>query len=246
MRKSYSISSLVLVVAIAIILGGCAAKGDNPGREYAPNMYHSVAYEPLSQITDETAGSLVNALDARQGEFFNSNKYNPNRMNMREPAPNTVKRNQYGFLPYRKRTVPKDSIPLITAGMMSPLDSSAAVVADGKLLYTMYCQHCHGAKGEGDGKVADKYPGVANLRGIFGYYRRPYFPRDHKRRWPDAAPWLAGERDGSLEDCPIHQDHITEIKLPRYQFQLCTNRTQFQKNASSLQPGPANGSSLWV
>jgi mono/diheme cytochrome c family protein len=29
----------------------------------------------------------------------------------------------------------------------------------------MYCQHCHGAKGEGDGKVADKYPGVANLRG---------------------------------------------------------------------------------
>jgi mono/diheme cytochrome c family protein len=165
MRKSYSISSLVLVIAIAIILGGCAAKGDNPGREYAPNMYHSVAYEPLSQITDETAGSLVNALDSRQGEFFNSNKYNPNRMNMREPAPNTVKRNQYGFLPYRKRAVPKDSIPLITAGMVSPLDSSAAVVADGKLLYTMYCQHCHGAKGEGDGKVADKYPGVANLRG---------------------------------------------------------------------------------
>jgi mono/diheme cytochrome c family protein len=165
MRKSYSISSLVLVVAIAIILGGCAAKGDNPGREYAPNMYHSVAYEPLSQITDETAGALVNSLDARQGEYFNSNKYNPNRMNMREPAPNTVKRNQYGFLPYRQKAVPKDSIPLITAGMVSPLDSAAAVVADGKLLYTMYCQHCHGAKGEGDGKVADKYPGVANLRG---------------------------------------------------------------------------------
>jgi mono/diheme cytochrome c family protein len=165
MRKSYSISSLVLVVAIAIILGGCAAKGDNPGLEYAPNMYHSVAYEPLSQITDETAGALVNSLDSRQGEFFNSNKYNPNRMNMREPAPNTVKRNQYGFLPYRKRAVPKDSIPLITAGMVSPLDSSAAVVADGKLLYTMYCQHCHGSKGEGDGKVADKYPGVANLKG---------------------------------------------------------------------------------
>jgi len=25
--------------------------------------------------------------------------------------------------------------------------------------------HCHGAKGAGDGKVADKYPGVANLTG---------------------------------------------------------------------------------
>jgi mono/diheme cytochrome c family protein len=165
MRKSYSISSLVLVVAIAIILGGCAAKGDNTGREYAPNMYHSVAYEPLSQITDETAGAIVNSLDARQGEYFNSNKYNPNRMNMREPAPNTVKRNKFGWLPYRQKAVPKDSIPFVTAGLVNPLDSSAAVVADGKLLYTMYCKHCHGDKGEGDGKVADKYPGVANLRG---------------------------------------------------------------------------------
>lgn len=165
MRKSYSISSLVLVVAIAIILGGCAAKGDSTGREYAPNMYHSVAYEPLSQITDETAGAIVNSLDARQGEYFNSNKYNPNRMNMREPAPNTVKRNKYGWLPYRQKAVPKDSIPFVTAGLVSPLDSSDAVVADGKLLYAMYCKHCHGDKGEGDGKVADKYPGVANLRG---------------------------------------------------------------------------------
>ena len=29
----------------------CGAGGDNQGVEYAPNMYHSVAYEPYSQIT---------------------------------------------------------------------------------------------------------------------------------------------------------------------------------------------------
>jgi len=49
--------------------------------------------------------------------------------------------------------------------MKNPLDSTAAIVAEGKALYTSYCQHCHGAKGEGDGKVADKYAGVANLKG---------------------------------------------------------------------------------
>ena len=157
--------SLVLILAVALILGGCAAKGDFAGREYAPNMYHSVAYEPLSQITDESAGTIVNSLDNGRGEYFNSNKYNPNRMNMREPAPNTVKRNKFGMLPYRIKAVPKDSIPIVTAGLVSPLDSSANVLADGKLLFEMYCKHCHGPKGEGDGKVADKFLGVANLKG---------------------------------------------------------------------------------
>jgi cytochrome c553 len=151
-------------MSVAVLLAGCAAKGDFAGREYAPNMYHSVAYEPLSQITDESAGTIVNSLDNGRGEYFNSNKYNPNRMNMREPAPNTVKRDRFGMLPYRIKTVPKDSIPIVTAGLVSPLDSTASL-ADGKLLFDMYCKHCHGGKGEGDGKVADKYPGVANLRG---------------------------------------------------------------------------------
>jgi hypothetical protein len=37
--------------ALAIsILAGCKAGGENQGLEYAPQMYHSVAYEPLTQI----------------------------------------------------------------------------------------------------------------------------------------------------------------------------------------------------
>src|SRR5690349_1651790 len=157
MRKINPIKNLVLALGVAIIMAGCAAKGDFAGREYAPNMYHSVAYEPLSQITDESAGTIVNSLDNGRGEYFNSNKYNPNRMNMREPAPNTVRRNKFGWLPYRQKAVPKDSIPFVTAGMVSPLDSSASIVADGKVLYESNCKHCHGPKGEGDGKVADKF-----------------------------------------------------------------------------------------
>jgi mono/diheme cytochrome c family protein len=178
MRTSFSIQNLLLGGAVAVILGGCAAKGDNPGREYAPNMYHSVAYEPLSQITDKQAGAIVNALDKREGEFYNSNQFNiyamGTHMNMRYPAPNTVRRNAYGWLPYRQKAVPKDSIPLVTANLVSPLDSSAVILTEGKLMYEAYCQHCHGAKGEGDGKVATGvkvdgvekgvYPGVANLK----------------------------------------------------------------------------------
>ena len=159
-----STKNILICTSMASLLLACAG-GDNPGREYAPNMYHSVAYEPLSQITDESAGTWVNALDNGRGEYFNSNKYNPNRMTMREPAPNTVKRNKFGWLPYRNKNVPKDSVDLVIKGISTPLDSSAVYVVEGKALYEIYCKHCHGPKGMGDGKVADKFPGVANLKG---------------------------------------------------------------------------------
>lgn len=151
----------VILIGAALLLAGCKAGGDNPGREYAANMYHSVAYEPLTQITDEDAGTWVNSLDNGRGEYFNSNKYNPNRMNMREPVANTVRRNRNGWLPYRYGI---DSLAY-AEGVKNPLDSSAAVIASGKILYDTYCDHCHGPKGLGDGKVADKVAGVANLTG---------------------------------------------------------------------------------
>lgn len=163
MVKTKVITGL-LVVAIVAVLVGCAAKGDHTGREYAPNMYHSVAYEPLSQITDPDAGTWVNSLDNGRGEFFNSNQYNPFRMNMREPAKNTVKRNDQGWLPYRQKAVPKDSVAIVSAKLKNPLDSTAAIIASGKVMFDIYCKHCHGATGMGDGKVTEKFNGVANLK----------------------------------------------------------------------------------
>lgn len=159
------VKTLLFSASAAAALVGCTAHGDNPGREFAPNMYHSVAYEPLSQITDEDAGAWANSLDNRSGEFYNSNRFNPFAMNMRTPPANTVKRNAQGWLPYRKLRVSKDSIDIIVEGLKNPLDSTTEIIATGKALYVSYCQHCHGAKGEGDGKVADKYAGVANLLG---------------------------------------------------------------------------------
>ncbi len=86
-------------------------------------------------------------------------------MNMRLPAPHTVKRNAMGWLPYRIGRVSKDSIDIVVAGLRNPLDSTKEVLEQGKVLYESYCKHCHGAKGEADGKVSDKYAGVANLKG---------------------------------------------------------------------------------
>jgi mono/diheme cytochrome c family protein len=176
------IKNLFIGSAAAAMLMGCAG-GNNPGLEYAPNMYHSVAYEPYSQILEEDAGSWLTSIDYPDGhgEYFNSNKLNQlrmnSRMNMRTPPANTVSRNKQGWLPYR---LGKDSLAFAAATLKNPLDSSAAIVGEGKILYEMYCDHCHGAKGQGDGKVAAggikimvdgeekeraTYAGVANLTG---------------------------------------------------------------------------------
>src|SRR6188768_1034669 len=103
------VKTLFVGMSAAMLLASCGAGGDNQGLEYAPNMYHSVAYEPYSQIVDEDAGRWVTSIEYPDGhaEFFNSNKYNPFRMNMRETPANTVSRNKQGWLPYR---LGKDSL----------------------------------------------------------------------------------------------------------------------------------------
>lgn len=143
------------------LLAGCKAGGDNPGLEYAPQMYHSVAYEPLTQIKDESQGSWLSTREDGKGEFFNSNVYNPHGMNMREPVENTVPRNKNGYLPYRLKAFELEQAALTK----NPVPSSDQVLADGERLYLQYCNACHGSKGMGDGKAGEVVGGVANLTG---------------------------------------------------------------------------------
>lgn len=140
-----------------VIMASCGAGKDDPGKEYAPNMYHAVPYEPLKQIKDVNAGNWVSSLENGQGEYFSSNTINPDSMNMREPVANTVPRVKGGYLPYR---VPKDSITWAAANVKNPLDSTQAIINDGKELYRQFCSHCHGNTGKGDGKVGKVYVGV--------------------------------------------------------------------------------------
>lgn len=143
------------------LLAGCKADGDNQGLEYAPQMYHSVAYEPLTQIKDESQGSWLSNREDGKGEFFNSNVYNPNGMNMREPVANTVSRNKQGYLPYRLKAFELEQAALAK----NPVESSEEVLKRGEVLFLQYCSACHGQKGMGDGKVGEVIGGVANLTG---------------------------------------------------------------------------------
>lgn len=161
--KRQRFGQLVMGIACGAFLAGCAAGGDNPGLEYAPNMYHSVAYEPYKQVTDTTAGRWLTSIDYPDGhaEFYNSNSNNPFHMNMRMPPDHVVARNKYGWLPYR---IPKDSLTEADA-LKNPFEETPELLKQGKALYEIYCDHCHGGNGDGDGPVSEKYAGVANFHG---------------------------------------------------------------------------------
>lgn len=137
------------------------------GVEYAPQMYHAESYEPLSQVTDKSAGleywpfeevgggeSDYDSL-AGHGEWYNSNYYNKHGMNMRHPVAGTVARGQGGF----DYNINPDSSSQ-WAAVKSPFEGNGAAIEDGAILYQRFCQHCHGEEGDGKGAVGVIFKGV--------------------------------------------------------------------------------------
>ena len=164
MLNRSSFKTLTGCLILAAGFASCSAKGDYPGTEYAPQMYHSVPYEPLSQITDESQGGWLSSVEGDRGEFYNSNPVNPSRMTMRLPAENSVPRN--GYLPYR---YPKDSVgstyylELAARTLHNPLPADEEIEAQGRILYANFCSPCHGGAGAGDGPVGEVYKGIPNF-----------------------------------------------------------------------------------
>ncbi|MEJ8803960.1 c-type cytochrome [Pontibacter sp. H249] len=128
LRASAILFSSALVVA--------CSNDQNPGLEYAPDMYHSVPLDPYSQIKE--------------------NKFNPGGMNMRQPAEGTVARGKMGYNDY----LSKDDAETAGVELKNPLAVTSVNLEEGKVLYTRFCAPCHGEQGDGQGLVGQKFKGV--------------------------------------------------------------------------------------
>jgi mono/diheme cytochrome c family protein len=119
-------------------LGACSTDPNDPGVEYAPEMYESIPYEPL-----------------RQTSF---NKINAFGINQRTPAIGTVPRGKLAYYDH----IPKDSVRIAEKTLRNPYPYTKANLEEGQVLYSRICQHCHGEKGDGQGPVGAKFKGVPN------------------------------------------------------------------------------------
>ncbi|MDB4347151.1 cytochrome c [Bacteroidia bacterium] len=124
-----NIKKLLYLSPIALLMVGCAG-GNNPGIEYAPDMYDSKGYEPYNQL--------------------DSNTLNEYGANVRRPVDGTVAlgKADYAYaLPNTgegyERSATEVTMP---AGL-------ADAECEGKRLYIMYCSPCHGVEGKNDGNV---------------------------------------------------------------------------------------------
>ena len=168
-----------IILALVVLIAGCSADKDYPGVEYAPQMYHSIPYEPLSQFSEEDVkgGWLAEAyyIDIAKSPNSISTEYTNKeyKINSLEPVAGTVKRQNFtsvapdstGETDLLLYDIHPDDYATAGKVLKNPVPKTDAILDEGQALYESMCAHCHGAEGKGDGKVGKVYKGVANLQG---------------------------------------------------------------------------------
>mgnify|MGYP006079554401 FL=1 len=120
-------NKLILKLAFisgVVFLSSCGGDSD-PGYEFMPNMYRSPSLETYGE----------NAITG---------------MNAQLPVEGTIARGHLSTFNYDGTLE-----GYLEAGnsVVNLLENNEKNLADGKVLYGMFCEHCHGATGAGDGTI---------------------------------------------------------------------------------------------
>ncbi|RYZ45613.1 MAG: cytochrome c [Sphingobacteriales bacterium] len=173
--------SLLVMAAAMLTITACKRGHDNPGSQYAPNMYEPVGYEPYKQV-----------------DGFKT-PYSKTGTALWLPVKGTVSRRNYNttfgdgdsttsdLMIYN---IPADSIGIAEQTLVNPIPLNEKTLAEGKEYYTRFCQHCHGEAGKGDGLVAAQYKGVPNYASMSGMKEGHIFhviTHGRNRMWPHGS-----------------------------------------------------------
>jgi len=130
------------LIAGSMLISSCKRDALSPGYEYMPDMYRGPALEA----------------------YGTSTMYSDS-MASRKPVSGTIPRYNSETLPfYETYSYPNtnEGYELAGTNVHSPLVSSEEILLKGKTVYTNFCVHCHGEKGDGNGILVerDKFAGV--------------------------------------------------------------------------------------
>lgn len=137
---NWNFKPIASICCIAVVLTtACTSDPNSPGVEYMPDMYRSHAVEAYidydhiekSSVLKPVAGTIPFVADSAL---------------------------RYNVMPYIYPNTPAGYEA--SAGLVSPIATTAKSMEEGKVLYNKFCMHCHGEKGMGDGATvtAAGYP----------------------------------------------------------------------------------------
>ncbi|HJN63544.1 MAG: cytochrome c [Flavobacteriales bacterium] len=110
---------------VVLFFSSCTGGDSSPGYEYMPNMYRSPSQETYGENTI-------------------------NGMNARTPVEGTIARGKLSTFNFDETL---DGYLKAGDEAINPIENNAENLADGKELYGMFCEHCHGETGAGGGTV---------------------------------------------------------------------------------------------
>ncbi|MFV5700544.1 c-type cytochrome [Flavobacterium sp. XS2P12] len=135
------IYKITLLFGLTILVASCHNNAA-PNYQYFPNMYESVGYETYAE-----------------SDAFNNGKEG------QLPVSGTINRG-FDVYDYENSTA---GYELAKANLKSPLDSLSTNSEEGKALFEIYCVSCHGATGNGKGKLVER----EKFLGVPSYADRP-------------------------------------------------------------------------
>lgn len=127
MRK---LPTFTVLSIMALFYSSCQKDKKHPGYEFMPDMYRNAAVKTY-RVSDFFHDS-VSALVPVAGTI-------PRGINTYFPFPNT-----------------NEGYEAAGATLVNPVPLTDAVLAEGKELFRINCQHCHGEKGDGKGTIKVK------------------------------------------------------------------------------------------
>ena len=129
------------VLGTLALLSSCKTDPLSPGLEYMPDMYRGSAYEAYGESPLSANGTSL------------------------KPVARTIPRFNEETLPFHE-TYPfpntNDGYELAGQQVKNPYMVTPEFLEKGKKIYTNFCVHCHGEKGDGNGILVqrDKFAGV--------------------------------------------------------------------------------------
>lgn len=156
-------TKLMVAAVAALGLASCTEDPNSPGIEFMPDMYRATGYEAYLKKFDidsadffernldklgyeEAADSLKPGLVKEVEELYSVFK---GGLITRKPVDGTVAEGKKPF------TIAKGDRSAAKVVKM-PIPYTETSLTEGKAYYEIFCDHCHGAKGDGKGALVTK------------------------------------------------------------------------------------------